>query len=151
MKKSYKLIGLAFCFLSFALTGNAIASSSKKMPESLEEQTEQPIDKDDWENDCHLFIVSRDLGFEKASMETGKPINTFHLFIAGTDGKIIKDAQVIITIIDPQGNQQSTCALPFKGGYTVAINHLFAGQYAVEAEIITNGRLFTDMFRFSKA
>jgi hypothetical protein len=95
--------------------------------------------------------VKRDLGLQEASMEAGEPVNTFHLFITGSDGKIIKNAQVITTIIDQQGNQQASRALPFKGGYLVAIDHLAAGSYSVEAEIVTKGQLLTDQFRFNKA
>lgn len=83
--------------------------------------------------------------------QKNSPINTFHLFITGADGKIIKNAQVVTTIIDQQGNQQAARALPFKGGYMIAIDHLPAGQYLVEAEILTKGQLLTDQFRFNKA
>ena len=84
-------------------------------------------------------------------MEGGEPINTLQLFITGTDGKIIKNAQLITTIIDQHGHQQVNRALPFKGGYMLAIDHLTAGQYLVEAEIVTPGQLLTSLFRFNKA
>lgn len=151
MKKSYQAMGLAFCLLSLALAGSVLATPSKTMPDSFEEQPGRSTEKDDRERDCHLFLVSGDLVLEPASLDAGKPINTFHLFIAGADGKIIRNAQVITTFIDRQGNQQSACALPFKGGYTVAIHHLPPGPYAVEAEIVAGGRLLTDRFRFSRA
>lgn len=151
MKKSLKVMGLAVCFLSITLAGNVLAAPREESLENLEEQADQPTDKDDREKDCHLFFVKRDLGVQEASMEAGEPIDTFHLFITGPDGKIIKNAQVITTITDQSGSQQVSRALPFKGGYMVAIDHLATGQYLVATEIVTKGQLLTEEFRFSKA
>jgi hypothetical protein len=151
MKKSYKFIGLAFCVLSITMAGNVQATPSEETLDCLEEQTNQPAAKNHREKDCHLFFLKRDFGVQEASMEAGEPINTFHLFITDMDGKLIRNAQVITTIIDQQGNQQTSRALPFKGGYMIAIDHLSTGQYRVEAEIVTKDQLLTDEFRFNKA
>jgi len=151
MKKTYKFIGLAFCVLSIALAGNGLAAPFEESLDNLGEQSDQPTERNDGEKACHLFFVKRDLGLQEASMDAGEPVNTFHLFITGADGKIIKNAQVITTIIDQQGNQQASRALPFKGGYMIAIDHLTSGSYLVEAEIVTSGQLLTDEFRFNKA
>jgi hypothetical protein len=152
MKKStYKYLGLAFCVLSITLAGNVLAARAEEALDKLEEQADQPTAKDDRDKDCHLFFLKRDLGVQEAGMEAGEPINTLQLFITGADGKIIKNAQFIATIIDQQGHQQLTRALPFKGGYMLAIDHLATGQYLVEAEIVTPGRLLKDLFRFNKA
>jgi hypothetical protein len=151
MKKSHKFLGLAFCILCIALAGNVLATSSEESLDNLEEQAAQPTETNDSEKDCQLFLVVRDFVLQEASMEAGEPIDTLHLFITGPDGKIIKNAQLVTTIIDQQGNQQSNRALPFKGGYLLAIDHLPTGQYRVEAEIVTKGQLLTDEFRFNKA
>lgn len=151
MRSPFKFIGLVFFFLSITLAGNVLAIRSEEMLENREEQADQSTEKNDNEKDCHLFFVKSDLGVQEASMEAGEPINTFHLFITGRDGKIIKNAQVVTTIIDQQGNQQANRALPFKGGYMLTIAHLATGQYVVETEIVTKGQLLTDVFRFNKA
>lgn len=151
MKKHYKYMGLAICGLSIALVGNTLATPVGKSFENLEEQTDQPAAMNAGEKDCHLFFLKRDLGLQEASMEAGEPVNTFHLFITGADGKIIKNAQVITTIIDQQGSQQTSRALPFKGGYLIAIDQLTTGSYLVETEIVTKGQLLTEQFRFNKA
>jgi hypothetical protein len=119
--------------------------------ENREGQADQPTARVDREKDCHLFLVKSDLGVQEASLDAGEPINALHLFVTGTDGKIIKNAQLVTTIIDQQGNQQGNRALPFKGGYILAIDHLGTGQYLVETEIVTKGQLLTDVFRFNKA
>ena len=148
MKKPLKLVGLALCSLSITMAGNVLAAPAEESPNYSEEQATAKNRED---KDCQLFFVKNDLGLQEASMEAGAPINTMHLFVTGTDGKIIKNAQVVATVIDQQGNQQLTRALPFKGGYLLAIDHLASGPYLVEAEIITRGQLLTDQFRFNKA
>lgn len=84
-------------------------------------------------------------------MDAGEPIDILHMFVTDARGKIIKNAQVVTTIIDRQGNQHLSRALPFKGGYLLAIDHLSTGRYRVEAEILTIGQLLTNEFRFNKA
>ena len=144
-------LGLVFCLLSITLAGNVLAIRSEEMLENLEEQADQATEKNDRDKDCRLFFVKSDLGVQEASLEAGEPIHILHLFITGMDGKIIKNAQVVITIIDQQGNQQANRALPFKGGYILSIDQLATGQYLVETEILTKGQLLADVFRFNKA
>lgn len=144
-------LGLVFCFVSITLAGNVLAVRSEEMLENREEQADRSTEKNDRDKDCRLFFVKSDLSVQEASLEAGEPINILHLFITGIDGKIIKNAQVVTTIIDQQGNQQANRALPFKGGYLLSIDQLATGQYLVETEIVTKGQLLTDVFRFNKA
>lgn len=151
MKKHRMFVGLALCALGVACAGSALAISSEEALDSREEQAGQPAARDAQEKDCHLFLLKNDLGVQEVGFEAGAPINTFHLFITDKDGRIIKNAQVVTTIIDQLGKQQINRALPFKGGYILAIDHLASGQYRVEAEILTKDQLMTDEFRFAKA
>jgi len=151
MRKPFKFLGLVFCFLSITLAGNVLAIRSEEMLENLEEQADQATEKNDRDKDCRLFFVKSDLGVQEASLEAGEPIHILHLFITGMDGKIIKNAQVVTTIIDQQGNQQANRALPFKGGYILSIDQLATGKYLVETEIVTKGQLLAEVFRFNKA
>lgn len=151
MKKAHLYLGLACCALSMTVAGNALATRMEEALETLDEQTDQAAEKSDREKDCRLFFLKRNLGVQEASMEAGEPIDILHMFITGADGKIIKNAQVVSTIIDRHGNQQLSRALPFKGGYILAIDHLSSGQYRVETEILTTGQFLTDEFRFNKA
>jgi hypothetical protein len=76
---------------------------------------------------------------------------TLVMFISNPDGKIVKDAQVVTTIIDQNGGQVMRRARPLKGGYLIDTAHLTPGPYRLEAEIVTNGCLLTDEFLFQKA
>jgi hypothetical protein len=156
MKKLFELLYSAFCLLSITLPGDVLATPVEELLVNLKEPVDQPGEKDvsgkdDHGKDCHLAFVTGDFGLQTVSMDAGEPISTLLLFISGTDGRIIKDAQVITTIIDQQGNQQLNRAQPFKGGYMIAVDHLPLGQYRVETEIVTDGQLLTDEFRFNKA
>jgi hypothetical protein len=153
MKKSVRFFGLAFCVLSITLTGRALAASSAEALESRQEWADSFADNTASEKECQLFYVTGGgNGLREASMQAGEAIdNAIHLFISDRDGKIIKDAQVITTIIDAHGNQRSGRALPTKGGYLIAVDQLAAGQYRVETEIVTIGQILTDEFIFNKA
>ncbi len=72
------------------------------------------------------------------------------LFISDSRGKIIKDAQVITTLVSPTGRQIMQRAWPFVGGYLISTSNLPAGQYRVEVEAAANGQFVTDEFVFSK-
>jgi len=73
------------------------------------------------------------------------------MFISDPRGKIVKDAQVVTTVIDYAGRQLMQRALPMKGGYLIDTMQLPPGDYRLEAEIVTSGRLLTDEFVFQKA
>ncbi|MBN1956757.1 MAG: hypothetical protein JXQ81_06955 [Desulfuromonadales bacterium] len=73
------------------------------------------------------------------------------IFVSDPRGKIVKDAQVVTTLVAVDGNRTNTRrAWPFRGGYLVPTHDLAAGRYFVEAEIVTDGRLLTDLFVLEK-
>jgi hypothetical protein len=148
MKKLSKPLCSAFCFLSLTLPNGVSAMSLEEFFDKSGWQEEQPTEE---EKEYRLAYATGDFSLEPVSMAAGKPINFLLLYVSGPDGKIIKDAQVITTIIDQHGNQQANRARPYKYGYTVAVDQLLVGQYRVEAEIITNGQLLTEEFKFNKA
>ena len=152
MKKFFMFMCSAFCILSITLPCVALASPAEELLDNnLEEQADQPTGKNARHKEFHLAFVTADFGLQMVSMDAGPPISTMLLYLSGTGGNIIKDAQVITTIIDQQGSQQSSRALPYKGGYMIAIHHLPIGQYRVEAEVVTDCQLLTEEFRFNKA
>lgn len=71
------------------------------------------------------------------------------LFISDTRGKIIKKAQVVATIITPNGQQFMLRPSPFVGGYLLPTGNLPAGQYRVEVEAATNGQFVTEEFNIT--
>ena len=151
MKKRITLFCSTFCFLSATLPGSVMATPVEELLDPVEEQAEQCTEGENREGGHHLVFVTADFRLETVSMEAGAPIGTLILYVSDKDGKIIKDAQVITTIIDGQGNQQSDRALPYKCGYLVGVDQLPIGEYLVETEIVTGGQLLTEEFRFNKA
>lgn len=150
MKKPFKLLGVALCSLSISVAGNALASPEEALafndgPANRSAQNEEE------KRDCNVFFVKDNFSIQLASMHPGEPVNTFHMFVTDHDGKIVKNAQVVTTIIDKHGHQQLCRAIPYKGGYLLAIEHLAPGEYTVEAEIVAKNHLMVDMFRFAKS
>jgi hypothetical protein len=151
MRKKVRLFCSAFCFLSITLPGSVMATPLEAVLENIEEQAEFLAEEEGQGGECRLAFATGDFRLEPVSMEAGDPIGVLLLYVSDKAGKIIKDAQVITTIIDQQGNQQADRARPHKYGYMVAIDHLPLGQYRVETEIVTGGQLFTEEFMFNKA
>ena len=92
-------------------------------------------------------------GFELLLFNThlrGK-LGAMVIFLGDPDGELIKDAQVITTIVGKSGTQQMRRAHPWKGGYLIDTEYLKFGQYRLEVEIVTDGWLLTDEFYFQKA
>lgn len=147
MQKPIRLVGLAICSLSITMAGNALATP---VEDALCHSGGQSSEENTGGNDCHLFFVKANLSLQEAGLEAGDPINTLHLFVTGPNGKIIKNAQVVTNIIDQQGNQQLSRALPFKGGYLLDIAHLAPGPYLVETEILASSQFLGKLFRFNK-
>lgn len=74
------------------------------------------------------------------------------IFVSDPAGKIVKNAQVVTTIVAADGSRKSMHrSWPFKGGYLIPTHGLAAGRYFVEAEIVTDGRLLTDLFILEKS
>ena len=72
------------------------------------------------------------------------------MFLSDPDGKIVKNAQVVTTIVDQNGVQQMRRAKPLKGGYLVNTVYLTPGQCRLEAEVVVDGWLLTDEFQFQR-
>lgn len=139
------------CSILFA---TAIASPSDALPtpaqdlcDSTEEQIGQPSVADNY----HLRLIMGDFGIQPHENTTTHQDSSPMLFVSSPAGKIVKDAQVVMTIIAPDGQQRMCRALPFRSGYLVPTWQLAPGHYLLEAEIVTDGYLLTDLFSFEKA
>jgi len=144
MKKWLRWLCSAFCFMNIALPGNVLADEQLDLAEDSAEQNVQQ------EKEYLLTCMTDDVGLQSLSLQEGPSLNALHLYLGDASGRIIKDAQVVTTIIDAGGHQQSSRATPYKCGYFVAIDQLPAGRYRVETEVVTNAQLWTDEFIFDK-
>jgi hypothetical protein len=144
MKKLIQVLCTIFFATTISLPADAIANSNEEFDDPMEEQTGRASASDNYQ----LALVTGDFGLQLARANAAEAANSPMIFVSDPAGKIIKNAQVITTIIDSKGRQEMSQAWPFKGGYLVSANHLASGRYRIEAEIITNGRLLTDEFSF---
>lgn len=147
MRNLLRALFSAFCVVNMSLPASAFASPAEDLSDPVDEQAERPSDSADYQ----LAFLAGDFGLRPVSGEATTPLGALLLFISAPDGKIVRDAQVVTTVIDQSGRQQMGRARPYKCGYQVAIDHLPAGRYRLEAEIVTAGRLLTDEFQFQKA
>jgi hypothetical protein len=91
-------------------------------------------------------------GFEMLLFNThlkGK-LGTMVMFLGDPGGELVKDAQVITTIVGQSGIQQMCRARPRKGGYLIETEHLKFDKYRLEVEIVTDGWFLTAEFYFQK-
>ncbi len=149
--KIFKIFSSALCVLGLSVPLNAMAVPTEEAVDIFDEQIEQSTEGSQGENDYHLAFLNGDLGLQVAGRLHQEPLDSLILFVSDPQGKIVKDAQVINTIIDQEGGQKMSRAYPYKGGYVVGIDHLSTGRYRLETEIITGGQLLTDEFSFFKA
>jgi hypothetical protein len=147
MKKLSKTVCSVLFATSMAFPANALANPNPELDDAAEERVAQSCEDDQY----NMAFLSGDFDLYYAKEGMTDQIGTMVMFLSGPNGKIIKDAQVVTTIIAPNGSQQMRRARPVKGGYLIETEHLPPGQYRLEAEIITAGRLLTDEIHFQKA
>jgi hypothetical protein len=144
MKKLIQVL----CSVFFATTISLPADALSNPVENIDDTTkEQSSDYDSY----HLALITGDFGLQYARMDSPLHPETPMIFVSDPAGKIINNAQVITTIITPEGDQFMHQAYPIKNGYLLPTNHLSPGRYRIEAEVIIQGCLLTDEFSFVKA
>lgn len=147
MKKFFQVLCSIFLASTISAPVDSLANPGDDMNDANEEQVGQPSEADNY----HLSLVMGDFGLQQTRMATVRHADPPMIFVSGPTGKIVKDAQVVTTIIAANGDQMMCRALPFRSGYLIPTSQLSPGRYLLEAEIVTNGWLLTDMFSFVKA
>ncbi len=147
MKRIFKGLCSLFFATTIAFPASAMATFVEEFDDVAEEQVIQSSEPDNYK----LAFLTGDFGLHFSNMGSIDQSGTLVMFLSDPNGRIIKNAQVITTIIDQNGTQQMYRANPMKGGYLVNTTHLIEGPYRLEAEIVTNGWLLTDEFYFQKA
>jgi hypothetical protein len=147
MKKFIQALCSVFFVTTMALPADALTNSTEELRDASEEQAVEPVIVDDY----HVAFLSGDFGLQFSRIPMTDQFATMLMFISNPGGKVVKDAQVVTTIIDQNGAQLMRRARPLKGGYLIDTAYLAPGPYRLEAEIITDGQLLTDEFLFRKA
>jgi len=151
MKKIVKTMCSALCMVGLSVPMHALAVTNEEVNDLLDDKVEQSSDSELQDN-YHLVFLTGDFGLMSTSGHlTEEPIDSLLLFTSNADGKIVKNAQVVYTIINQTGEQEMSRALPYRGGYDIGIDQLSAGRYRLETEVATNGQLLTDEFHFFRA
>ncbi len=143
MKKFFKTFLPVFFAVTMTTPGGALAATFQEFEEPVEEQ-EIKSDYDGY----NLTFLKADLNLTLNRTDLADDDGTLVVFITNADGKIVKEAQVITTIIGSDQSQLTNRAQPYKGGYVINTKALSPGKYRLEAEIITEGLLVTDEFIF---
>jgi hypothetical protein len=99
------------------------------------------------DDDSREIHASTSEGYRLRFALDGSNPTALKLAVSRTDGSPVKDAQVVITLIDRQGRQHLTRAGAGENDYRVDTNALAAKLCRVEAEVITDGHLLTSHFR----
>jgi len=146
MKKLIQILCSIFLASTISSPVDTLASPVDEMSDTNEEQVGHTSEGDNYQ----LSLVVGDFGLLQERTTTAHHADPPMIFVSSPNGKIVKDAQVVTTIIDANGRQTMCRALPFRSGYLVPTAHLFPGRYRIEAEIVTNGWLLTDMFNYVK-
>jgi len=147
MKKLCKALCSLLFATAIALPVNTMASSPQESDDTADEQVTSPAEEEAF----NVAFLNGDFGLHYSREGMADQLGTLLMFLCGPDGKIVKNAQVITTIIDQNGTQTMRRARPLKGGFLIDTERLLPGQYRLEAEIITAGWLLTDELHFQKA
>ncbi len=68
------------------------------------------------------------------------------LFVADPEGEPVQDAQVIFTVIDPQGTNLLAEATPRNGGYALRLNGRSSSAIRIETVVVTSRQMLIDDF-----
>lgn len=143
MKKIFRTLFTVFVAVLMTSPNGALATTFQEIEETLEDRKVSSF-----YDDYRLTFLDANFELTLDRSDLSDQAGSLMVFITSPDGKIVKDAQVVTTIIANDGNQIMARAQPFKGAFLIDTESLASGQYLLEAEIITNGCLLTEEFKF---
>lgn len=144
MKKFLKTLFSLIFAIALTTPTSGFAAPVQELDETAEERTSHSV----YSGHYTLTFLKADFGLSLDRSELEDQAGSLIVFITNPEGKIVKDAQVVTTIIGRDGSQIMKRARSSKGGYVIDTAFLDTGPYRLEAEIITNGWLLTDEIRF---
>ncbi|WP_432822179.1 hypothetical protein [Trichloromonas sp.] len=98
------------------------------------------------DDDSREIHASTSEGYRLSYALAGTNETSLNLAVRHPDGSLVKNAQVVVTLIDRQGRHRLTRARVENNGYRVDTGPHAAELCRVETEIITGGQLLTDHF-----
>ena len=144
MKNFFKTL-LSIFFAMNVVTPTTLLASTGQAFEGEEQETR--VESSD---DYTVTFLNADFAFTRDRSDILARAESMIILIADPYGKIVKDAQVVTTIVGSHAGPLMNRANPYKGGYVINTKALPPGIYRLECEIITNGSLLTDEFNFRR-
>ena len=141
MKRFIKALFSIFVAMTISSPMESIANPVLELNEVTEEE-EVSSTESDAEGYTIMFLRS-DFGLSPDRRDISDQAGSLVMFMTNPKSKIIKNAQVVVTLISPTGEQTMLRARPHKGGYFIPTDGLDLGRYRLEAEIIADGWLLT--------
>ncbi len=148
MKNILRIVCSLLFATNMSLPADALAN---EMDESVAEDQEFAAEAA-VADQYRLSLVVGDFGLSGQLESNADPTPPALIFVSDPSGNMVKDAQVVTSLTAVDGSRKALRrAWPCKGGYLLPTHDLASGRYFVEAEIITGGRMLTDLFTFEKA
>lgn len=148
MKNILKTFFTLFFALTMTTPAEVLANPAYETNDAIEEETHSTKSA----NEGHTIVFLRsDFGLSPDRENISDQAGSLVMFMTNPKRKIIKNAQVVVTIVSQSGDQFMSRALPYKGGYLIRTDSLDPGHYRLDAEIVTDGWLLTDQFYFEHA
>ena len=122
MKNFFKTLLSIFCVMNVSAPTTVLATTGQEFEELTEEQEPQVEDSDDYT----LTFLNADFALSRDRSNIRDQAESLIIFVADPLGKIVKDAQVVTTIVGPHGDQLMRRAHPYKGGYVINTKALTA-------------------------
>lgn len=146
MKRLMKTLFSIFIALTMATPATALTNPILELNDVTEE--EEPRSSEFDAEDYTIMFLRSDFGLSSDRDNMSDQGGNLMMFMTNPDKKMVKDAQVVVTLISQTGVQTMLRASPYKGGYFIQTDSLCPGPHRLEAEIITDGWLLTDQINF---
>jgi len=146
MKRLMKALFSIFFALTMTTPVTVFANPDLELNDVTEE--EGALSPEIGAEDYTVMFLRSDFSLSPGRNEISDSAGSLVMFMTNPEQKIVKNAQVVVTIVSPRGEQMMLRARPSKGGYFIPTEGLTPGQYRLEAEVITDGWLLTDQINF---
>jgi len=149
MRNIIKTVFSIFVALTMSSPIEALSNPTFELKDIAEDEEANFVEAD---TEGYTIMFHRsDLGLSFDRRDISDQVGSLMMFMTNTDKKIVKDAQVVVTLISQTGEQTMSRARPYKGGYIILTDNLDPGHYRLELEAIVDGWLLTDQVYFDHA
>lgn len=146
MKRLMKALFSIFIVMTMTTPATALINPVLELNDITEE--EETCSAEFGGDDYKILFLRSDFNLNPDRNDISDQCGSLMFFMTNPQKRIVKNAQVVVTLISQTGVQTMLRARPHKGGYFIQTDSLEPGQYSLEAEIIIDGWLLTDQINF---